>query len=84
MTASARHWIHIDSDGLGTFVDVQCGGKWWILFGPADGETKDAFGFIDQFLNDFDTRSERADEWGSTSEGLWLAEAVYLSPGTRL
>ena len=58
--------------------------KWWILFGLADGKIKDTFGFIDQFLNDFDTRSERGDEWSSTGEELWLAEAVYLSLGLCL
>jgi hypothetical protein len=73
-TEGARHWIHIDSDGLGTFVDVLCGGKWWILFCPPKGKSKTAFGSIDIFLNGFET----------DAPGPWVAEAVYLAPGTRL
>ena len=75
-TAGARHWIHIDSDGLGTFVDVKCGAKWWILFTPLEGQDKHAFSSIDQFLNDFDVVR--------LTDGRWEAEAVYLTEGNRL
>ena len=86
-TAGARHWIHIDSDGLGTFIDVQCGGKWWILFGPPDGQSKAFFGSIETFLNNFDLNAEKGGRWdveADVDELPWVAEAVYLTPGTRL
>lgn len=71
-TKGARHWIHIDSDGLGTFVDVRCGGKWWIVFTSDDNQ---AFASIDQFFGNFRTTKIPKN---------WVAEAVYLTPGTRL
>jgi hypothetical protein len=85
-TAGARHWLHIDSDGLGTYIDVHCGGKWFILFCPPDGQTKDAFGRIDLFTNKFDLDAEHG-QWNLRIDGQelpWVAEAVYLTPGTRL
>ena len=86
-TAGARHWIHIDSDGFGTFIDVKCGGKWWILFGPSVGGTKKDFAEIDTFLDNFDTNAEiggRFDLKVEKNNTFWVAEAIYLSPGTRL
>ncbi len=87
-TAGGRHWIHVDSDGLGTYIDVQCGGKWWIIFCPPDGQTKYAFSEILTFLNSFDTNAELGGRWelrtGEQEQFPWVAEAVYLTPGTRL
>ncbi len=74
-THSARHHTHIDSDGLGTYVDVRCGGKWWIVFCPFDGQDEHSFSSIDAFLDNFDT---------SSPDNRWRAEAVHLTPGTRL
>lgn len=67
-TAGARHWTHIDCDGLATFIDLICGGKWWILFRPK------LTARVDLFLN-FDP---------AVVESSWDAEAVFLTPGTRL
>ena len=53
-TAGGRHWIHVEDDGLVTYIDVQCGGKWWIIFCPPDGQTRYAFSEIFTFLNGFD------------------------------
>lgn len=74
-TAGARHWIHIDSDGLSTSVDQLCGRKLWILYTPDDEYSADIFGDIDQFFNDFDV---------TNPPKYWSAEAVLLQPGTRL
>ena len=87
--AGARHWIHIDSDGLGTYIDVKCGGKWWILFVAPDGQTKKTFSWVDTFLGDFETNPELGGRWDLKAKAgqqgdLWVAEAVYLTPGTRL
>jgi hypothetical protein len=85
-TAGARHWIHIDSDGMGTYIDVQCGGKWWILFCPPDGQTKLTFSWVETFLGQFDIKSQagRWDTKNTLVNDLWVAEAIYLAPGTRL
>ncbi len=81
----ARSWLHLDSDGLGTYIDVQCGGRWWITL----NSTKDTFGSIEYFLNGFDTNGIDQGRWDSNSMELdenrdWTAEAVFLSKGTRL
>jgi hypothetical protein len=74
-TAGARHWVHVDCNGLATFVDLLCGGKWWIIFRPhLDGEP-DASSHVDLFLDDFDP---------AVVVKTWDAEAVLLTPGTRL
>lgn len=74
-TSDARHWIHINCDGLGTSIDMLCGAKLWILYSPADAYSPDIFGDIDQFFNGFDV---------TDPPEYWSAEAVYLQPGTRL
>lgn len=74
-TAGSRHWVHLDSDGLGTFVDVRSGKKWWILLKPhLEGEVWPS-AHVDLFLNDFDP---------SIAVKTWDAEAILLTPGTRL
>jgi hypothetical protein len=74
-TKDSRHWMHIDSNGVATFIEVMCGGKWWILFKPDFHNDPDPSANTDLFLNDFDT---------STAVRTWDAEAVYLRRGTRL
>ncbi len=74
-TRGGRHWVHIDSDGLATFIDVRCGGKWWIIFTPLEGQDKYIFASIDQFFDGFETINP---------PGRYSAEAIYLTPGTRL
>jgi hypothetical protein len=86
-TRGARHWIHIDSDGLGTFIDVQCGGKIWIVFSPPANRGKYDFASIEQYL-DFEVTPSEGGCWDVDIEPKdsehWIAEAVYLSRGTRL
>ena len=74
-TKGARHWIHVDSDGLGTIVDVLCGGRWWLLFTPSKNFDLTNFGDIDHFFFDFDV---------TNPPDHWDVEAVYLQPGVRL
>jgi hypothetical protein len=74
-TAGARHWIHIDCDGLATEIDVVTGSKVWYLFTPEEGMTDSAFAKIDQFFGEFDVTNPPPG---------WRAEAVLLRPGTRL
>ena len=67
--------MHLDSDGTATFVDVKVGKKWWILLKPhLDGEL-DPSAHVDLYLNDFDP---------AIAVKTWEAEAVLLTPGTRL
>ncbi len=82
-TKGARHWIHIASDGLGTFLDPKTGAKLWILFSHCLGGDRHEFGSTDQFLGDFDTNAVNDGRWvGEVGERSWRAEAVYLTPGT--
>ena len=74
-TKGARHWIHVDSDGLGTNVDLLCGGRFWLLFTPNETFDLTNFGDIDHFFFDFDV---------TRPPDHWTVEAVYLQPGTRL
>ena len=74
-TAGARHWLHLDCDGLGTVVDLLCGSKWWILLKPHLYGEPDSTAHIDLFLDNFDP---------SVVVKTWDAEAVLLTPGTRL
>jgi hypothetical protein len=72
----ALHYLHIDSDGFGTWVEVQCGLKLWVIVRPKDG-TVPSFTDIDGFLKDFG-------EGNSPNQDQWTCEAVVLAPGSRL
>jgi len=74
-TAFARHWIHIDCDGLCTVIDPLCGSKLWFIFSPHEDDSSSTFGDIDQFFDSFDV---------TKPQEHWIAEVVYLKPGTRL
>lgn len=74
-TAGSRHWPHIDSDGLATYIDVVTGMKFWILFHPHLDNEPEPSAHVDLFLNDFDP---------SVAVKTWDAELVVLTPGTRL
>lgn len=74
-TAGARHWPHVDSDGLCTYVDVVSGMKFWILFRPHLDNESEPSAHVDLFLNDFEP---------SVAVKTWDAELVVLAPGTRL
>ncbi|KAF8881118.1 hypothetical protein BD779DRAFT_1675606 [Infundibulicybe gibba] len=76
-TSGATHWFHIDSDGFGTFIDVQTGGKLWIVARPKPGESNADFARIDLLHSSgFDISKPNADQWD--------LEAVFLQRGTRL
>ncbi len=86
-TCGGRHWIHIDADGLATFIDLQCGGKWWIVLCPPEHLGKHGFASIRTFLGGFDTNGVDQARWGPRQDGnqdQWRAEAIYLTEGTRL
>jgi len=84
-TRGARHWMHIDADGLGTFLDTKAGTKLWILFGHCTGGDRHMFGSTDIYLGGFDTNGINEGLWSrSVDDQSWRAEAVYLTPGTRL
>ena len=74
-TAGARHWVHVDCNGLATIIELLCGAKWWILFRPLMPGEPDPTAHVDLFLDDFDP---------SVVVKTWDAEAVLLRPGTRL
>lgn len=80
-TSGALSWFHIDSDGFGTFVDVQAGSKYWIVGRPKCVSNEaaidhGAFSDINMYLKPYDFSSPPTD--------MWDFEAVYLEPGTRL
>ena len=104
-TRGARHWIHIDSDGFGTYVETKMGDKWWIIFSPPEKGDKRCFASVYQFLNNFHTNAEQDSPWykemnkantdsdevdegnaneSDSEEGLWITEAILLTPGTHL
>lgn len=79
-TAGAISWIHIDSNGLGTYIDPRAGKKVWIVLKrKGDGDCRifescsDAKAF---FSGDYDVDSPNLDDWDF--------EAIVLAPGTRL
>jgi hypothetical protein len=74
-TAGSRHWTHIDSDGLATYIELLTGAKLWILMRPDLDNEADATAHVDLFLNDFNP---------AIAVKTWDAEAVFLTPGTRL
>ena len=86
----ARHWVHVDCEGFRTYIDVQCGAKWWILFNPPDGRDRTAFADIYQFMDDYQSNADNGSFWHratktpSLRKTAWVAEAIYLTPGTRL
>lgn len=76
--AGAISWIHLDSNGLGTYIDPQAGKKWWIVL-KRKGKDRvfescsDAKAF---FSGDYDVDEADVESWDF--------EAVVLAPGTRL
>jgi hypothetical protein len=77
-TAGALSWIHLDSNGFPTYIDIKAGFKWWIVL-RRKGEAhffesvSDVFGF---FEGNYDVDKPNHDKWD--------LEAVLLPPGTRL
>jgi hypothetical protein len=72
----ALHYLHIDSDGFGTWIEVKSGLKLWVIARPKDG-TVPSFTDIHAFLG-------WIGEGKSPNRERWIVEAVVLAPGTRL
>ncbi|KAH6902505.1 hypothetical protein BKA70DRAFT_1026160, partial [Coprinopsis sp. MPI-PUGE-AT-0042] len=72
----ALHYLHIDSDGFGTWVEVKCGLKLWVIARPKGGEVP-SFTEIDGFLRCIG-------EGKAPNSEKWIIEAVVLGPKTRL
>ena len=71
----AFHGFHLDSDGLGTFIQAMFGSKWWILASPKPGSNAD-FAKINTFLAGNFNLDEAPDGW--------QLEAIVLAPGSKL
>ncbi|KAF8324811.1 hypothetical protein F5887DRAFT_926536 [Amanita rubescens] len=72
-TAGAISRWHIDSNGLGTYIDVQTGCKWWVVASPKKDGPKPA---NRDFYTTFDPEA--------VNSHLWDVSAVILEPGDRL
>ncbi|KAH6914629.1 hypothetical protein BKA70DRAFT_1094063 [Coprinopsis sp. MPI-PUGE-AT-0042] len=72
----ALHYLHIDSDGFGTWIEVKTGLKLWVIARPKDGDVP-SFTEIDGFL-------KCIGEGKAPNGEKWIIEAVVLAPGTRL
>jgi len=82
-TAGALHFLHIDCEGLGTFIDVKCGEKIFfvprpnILSHPSPSrDGHDTFGNLELFLEDYSPENP--------VRSLWSVEAILLSAGSRM
>ncbi|KAH6868940.1 hypothetical protein BKA70DRAFT_1242686 [Coprinopsis sp. MPI-PUGE-AT-0042] len=82
----ALHYLHINSDGFGTWVEVKHGAKLWVIARPKDGTFKNkdgteeaipSFGDINGFLKFFGHGENPNSEY-------WDVEAMVLKPGSRL
>ena len=71
----AFHGFHLDSDGLGTFIQALFGSKWWILASPKPGSNAD-FAKINTFLAGNFNLDEAPDGW--------QLEAIVLAPGLKM
>ncbi|KAG6887431.1 hypothetical protein C0992_012277 [Termitomyces sp. T32_za158] len=74
-TSGTYHYFHLDANGYGTFVVVDCGCKLWFLASPRGGEEA-GFDSIDMYAVDF--------EASEPNLNLWNLELVVLKPGTKL
>ncbi|KAH6902170.1 hypothetical protein BKA70DRAFT_1113287 [Coprinopsis sp. MPI-PUGE-AT-0042] len=72
----ALHYLHIDADGFGTWVEVKHGLKLWVIARPKDKSTP-SFSDVDGFLKIFGDGT-------SPNPDSWTFEAIVLNPGTRL
>jgi hypothetical protein len=77
-TAGALSWWHVDSNGLGTYVDTKAGLKWWIV-GRRKGH---GHGF--ESISEVDTFCDEEYEFDEPNTEKWDVEAVILPPRTRL
>lgn len=73
-TAGARRLISIAPNGLGAYVEIRCGGEWWLIFSDDNDDCLE-FSRLDTFTKDFKV---------SQAPSKFTVEAVFLTPGTRL
>lgn len=74
----ARHYLHLDSDGFGTWIEVKHGLKLWVLARPKDASVA-SFDEINGLLGTFNES-----EGKSPNSEKWIIEAIVLAPGTRM
>jgi hypothetical protein len=77
-TAGALSWIHLDSNGFNTYVDVKAGYKWWIVL-RRKGEV-----YYFESISEVDAFFDGNYDVDKPNDGKWDLEAVLLPPGTRL
>jgi hypothetical protein len=77
-TTGALSWLHMDSNGFGTYVDTKAGRKWWIILRrKGHGHNFESYSEVKAFFSGkYQVDEPNFDEWD--------LEAVILSPGTRL
>ncbi|KAH6891575.1 hypothetical protein BKA70DRAFT_1119956, partial [Coprinopsis sp. MPI-PUGE-AT-0042] len=73
----ALHYLHIDAEGFGTWIDVKCGAKLWVIAYPPSNDQSLSLSNIDAYQLGSQLFC------GEPPEG-WTLEAVVLMPGTRL
>lgn len=76
-TTGAFHTLHIDSNGLGSYVSPQAGSKWWVVARPIGSLDQSSFEDMGMLLN-------KAFSVNGNGAGLFALEAVLLEPGTTL
>ncbi|KAG6879470.1 hypothetical protein C0992_002356 [Termitomyces sp. T32_za158] len=74
-TGSSHHYWHIDSNGLGTFVKVETGTKFWYIARPKSGDFTE-FRDFSIYANDFDFTNANYDRWD--------VELIVFGPGSTL
>lgn len=73
-TKGALHFWHLDNDGLGKYIDILTGMKWWIIARPRG--MFERFATTTMYVDDFDPECPNLH--------LWDLEAIVLKPGDRL
>ncbi|KAH6907044.1 hypothetical protein BKA70DRAFT_1428552 [Coprinopsis sp. MPI-PUGE-AT-0042] len=71
----ALHYLHIDADGFGTWLEVKCGSKLWVIARPRGGQA--SFSNTNAFVRDFKLGR-------NANTARWTFEAVVLKRGMRL
>jgi hypothetical protein len=78
-TTGALSWIHLDSNGLGTYIDLRAGKKVWIVLKRKGDNFRNFESCSD--AEPFFSGVHNVDE---PNVKYWDLEAVVLAPGTRL
>lgn len=74
----ALSWVHIDSNGLGSYIEPKAGKKWWIVM-KRKGDRPNF-----ETCSDADAYFEEGYEVDVPMVDDWNFEAVILGPGTRM